>query len=467
MVLKYRIQITLISLSIVTGMRCNVVAGLTPGTQASFGVFSAVQSVDWYDCNYLAAGGENGITGGVVSIYQFDQTTEQLVQPGSQLTVGDNILEVSWCQTSSFLTIGGANSSGQGMVQVYRLDPTNPYFLDLSGTQTPPFPMTSVDWCSSCSYIATGDTSGTIQVYYFDGSNLTTTFSPVNPSGNIIDSVKWCNNCHYLAAVDHISSLYIYTFDTTDGLQTATSYEGTSTYHDLAWCDSCNYIAAGGINNISGLAVIDIYKFDPRSTPSLLVKSTTISPISNLAVLSLKWCQGCDNLAVSAGDSITGENCWLFLYHFDEAAMSLSLTQSQPLNSNIENPFSLSWCSSCSYLAVGEFDNSQDEGIIQLYKSEFPVPPTPIASPVVYGHKICHRFPTQVDIINQLCWDAESTAVAYNIYADANLTILLATITNAPFCYSQHQVRNGTVSTYYVTAVDAYGHASIPAVVTI
>jgi len=45
--------------------------------------------------------------------------------------------------------------------------------------------------------------------------------------------------------------------------------------------------------------------------------------------------------------------------------------------------------------------------------------------------------------------------------------ILLATITNPPLCYSQHQICTGKSVTYYVTAVDAQGTQSEPAVVTI
>jgi len=66
-----------------------------------------------------------------------------------------------------------------------------------------------------------------------------------------------------------------------------------------------------------------------------------------------------------------------------------------------------------------------------------------------------------------LCWDAVSGAVSYNVYADANLSILLATITNPPLCYSQHQICNGKSVTYYITAVDTKARQSEPAVVTI
>ena len=86
---------------------------------------------------------------------------------------------------------------------------------------------------------------------------------------------------------------------------------------------------------------------------------------------------------------------------------------------------------------------------------------------ILTAQKIYHRFPTQVDIINQICWNPVAGAVAYNVYADAALTILLATITNPPLCYSQHQIAAGKTVTYYVTAVDASGNQSAPAVVTI
>jgi len=95
-------------------------------------------------------------------------------------------------------------------------------------------------------------------------------------------------------------------------------------------------------------------------------------------------------------------------------------------------------------------------------------PPTPPATPSnLTAQKIYNRFPTQVDIINKICWNSVIGAIAYNVYADARLTTMLAAITSAPLCYSQHQIAPGKTVTYYVTAVDINGYQSAPAVVTI
>jgi len=211
---------------------------------------------------------------------------------------------------------------------------------------------------------------------------------------------------------------------------------------------------------ITGFGIIDIYRFDLLPTPSLsYITTATILSDNYSNVNSIAWCQECDNLAVTGYivDSHSSRTNFVWLYHFDEATETLSFVQEY--TSFV--PINISWCDNCRYLAVG--GTNQNHGVIQLYKSEFSSP----APANLHAQKIYHRFPTQVDIINKLCWDAVSGAVAYNVYADANLSILLATITNPPLCYSQHQICRGKSSTYYVTAIDAQGHQSEPAMVTV
>jgi len=144
--------------------------------------------------------------------------------------------------------------------------------------------------------------------------------------------------------------------------------------------------------------------------------------------------------------------------------------QTYPLVTYPLRPFSVSqsdlvdWCGKCCYFAAGSNDADFTTGLIELFKGNACLLPAPTN---LHAQKLYHRFPTQIDIINTLCWDSVVGAVAYNVYADANLTILLATITNPPLCYSQHQICKGKSSTYYVTAVDANGIESKPAVVII
>lgn len=517
--LKLCMQIALIALSIANSTLCDLVAGLTPlPTTARLSDSNFIYTVNWCDCNYLAAGGydENY---GLVGIYQFDQATGTLSAPISVTTFGGDAFTVQWCPSSpscQYLAVGGDDVTYSiGILQAYKFDSSIPS-LETIGSQTGlggQF-ITSIDWSSSCAYLAASDYVGIIQVFTFDtDTGLSTTFSPVIPTGNPINCVKWCDNNDYLAVIDDVSTLLIYTFDTSSGLTFAADHHSTSSYNFIGWCGNCGYIAAGGYNNSGG--IIDIYKFDPTPTPHLsIVAYATIQlpdsgGTSAWSVYSLKWCQGCDNLAVSAVNNNSYDSV-IQLYHFDTSAEQLTFINTYASSFSFYNNYyviftdNIDWCTDCAYLAASGADINGN-GIIQLYKSTF-VPPLPPSN--LTAQKICHRFPTQVDIINQLSWDPVSGAVAYNVYAiqdataalaniansaccsrnktgasstvvaldsqnnqltytDVQIKTLLATVTTSPLCYSQHQICKGKQTTYYVTAINADGNESAPAIVII
>ena len=148
------------------------------------------------------------------------------------------------------------------------------------------------------------------------------------------------------------------------------------------------------------------------------------------------------------------------LYHFDYAE-TLSLQQSQ--NSSFFAVIrGVDWCTDCDYLAAGGSTAGGGDNI-RLFKSiKQPETPTNLTA-----QQSCHRFPTQRDIINTICWGAVTGAVLYKVYADIALSLLLTTITTEPLCYTQHQICNGKLSTYYITAVDADGFESEPASITV
>ncbi len=488
MVLKLRIQIALIALAITSNVSCHLVDALHHIGGAVY-PNALTFSVNWCGhCNYLATGGYDEANNyGLVSIYQFNPVTEALSLTATT-SFGLEAFIVKWCPSypsCKYLAVGGVNSSlTPGIIQAYSFDANRTPMLQPIGSapQTQDRFVTSIDWCPSCSYLAAADESGHIQLYTFNvDTGLSTTFIPVPASINPITSLKWCGNCKYLAAVDNVSTLYIYAFNETEGLLTATSWVGTTSYNSVDWCGECGYIAAGGVNN-TFLGEVDIYKFDPQSTQSIsrVAYATIPSNAADSLVFSVAWCEGCDNLAVAAWTFNTynarlnpfGFFNIINLYHFDSLTETLSPAQTYTLNFNFTFDFasgnqfysseSIDWCGHCAYLAAGGITSNAsattgDNGTIELFRAA-PVPPT------VTAQKLYYRYPTQVDIVNQLCWDEVDGAVAYNVYAYGQL---LATITNAPLCYYQHQLVSGALTTYYVTAVNAQGLQSLPAVVTI
>ncbi len=488
MMAKLRIQIALLSLLIASSSTCDFVPMLDPlGMATQFG--DIVYSVDWCGCNYLAVGGytDNPIYDeqeGLVGIYQFNQATQTLCSQIMAL-FGYVTYSVKWCPSCQFLAAGGSDDSGDGIVQIYSFNSTNTPILQPlpSGLQYFGNQVDSIDWCPSCSYLAAsgiGFAGGAIQVYYFDGENLTVTCPEFDTTNtNEIYQIRWCDDCHYLAAVGG-RYLEIFGFDPSNagnGLTELYSLPfppGAPTYQAIDWCGDCGYIAAAGFGSgFPGSGIIDIYKFDAAMTPSLtFVYEVTIQGANGASFLSVKWCQGCDNLAAVGYTDTEFRNNIVQLYHFEASTGILSFVQTYTLdttpaaNTRFILPEDLvDWCGQCCYLAAAGAASFSDQlvGLVQLFKGN----PCLTAPTNLHAQKLYHRFPTQVDIINQICWDPVAGAVAYNVYADAALSILLATIPATSICYSQHQIRSGTSLTYYVTAVDTNGNNSAPAMVTI
>ncbi len=468
MFLNIRVQVALLLLAFASSSYCDLVQFLEPILTTSFTDSFTVYSVNWCTCQFLAAGGADS-NNGLVGVYQFDQINETLSLTVTA-TLGSTVNAAEWCSTCKYLAVGGQDFNHTAIIQIYGFDSSHPGTLETVGTKTTlggsNISITSLDWCSSCSFLAAATSCvlfgspAVLQVYSFDSNTgLSTIGNSLSFINNSVDFIKWCSDCSYLAitisqpGINTPSTINIYGFDKDHpgNLVQIYSLPTSSHYTSIDWCSDCGYIVLGG--NKSETGYIDIYRFD--STPSLtLIVSTPI--VSSATVYSLEWCQDCENLAAV---TTIGATSVLQLYHFDPSKPALSSPQTYSLNIV---PNRLDWCDNCNNLAVGGSSFDGTAGLIQLFEGIIITAPTNLTA-----QKIYHRFPTQVDIINQLCWNAVYNAVAYNVYADAALTMLLATIPSPSVCYSQHQISAGKTVTYYVTAVNASGSESAPAVVTI
>jgi len=115
--------------------------------------------------------------------------------------------------------------------------------------------------------------------------------------------------------------------------------------------------------------------------------------------------------------------------------------------------------------AIAVWERSGGKSVIQavLFKPPFDAPSNLVAS------KKTHRFPTQIDLIHSLLWDAVENATKYRVYLDTGTSMFLASepaaITN-PFT-DLHGRYPGMSYTYEVVAVDPDGDDGLPASVII
>ena len=88
----------------------------------------------------------------------------------------------------------------------------------------------------------------------------------------------------------------------------------------------------------------------------------------------------------------------------------------------------------------------------------------------VSGCKTQNVFFLQTDYINNITWTAPATGspVAYNIYRDATLTELVATVpASGTLQYYDHGRNPSVIYSYYITSVDSSGNQSMAASVTV
>ncbi len=156
MYLNPRLFIASFCLAIASSSLCTLV----PSLESSITTFSdsyEVNAVNWCPtCNWLAVGGADN-TYGVVGIYQFDQTTDNLSLTVTS-TLGIEVDTVAWCPSCNILAAGGSNSSN-GIIQLYSFDQSNPgNLVELPGSSTvlggTNQNVVSLDWCNECGLLA-------------------------------------------------------------------------------------------------------------------------------------------------------------------------------------------------------------------------------------------------------------------------------------------------------------------------
>ena len=350
MVQNVRIYFSLLACIISTILHCDSVTALDPITSPTqFSDSDVVSSVNWCDCQFFAVGAHDA-NGGMVGVYQFDQANET-ASLTTTTALGTNITAVAWCESCSFLAAGGF-AGNNAIIQIYSFDSSNPGNLETVGSQTTlggnHISITALDWCSGCSFLAASTsgffnfpvgTPGVLQVYGLDPHTGLTLLANQSFNGYSVDFVEWCSSCRYLAITRSAdgppgpvpaSFVSVYGFDQNSPGSLTFIYElpASAHYNSIDWCETCSYLAAGGSISEGAEGIIDIYQFDGSSLA--LVTTVTIPGLANVNIVSVKWCQGCDNLAIVGYVSST-TNQVLQLYHFDSSTETLSPIQTYDL----------------------------------------------------------------------------------------------------------------------------------------
>ena len=129
-----------------------------------------------------------------------------------------------------------------------------------------------------------------------------------------------------------------------------------------------------------GYGSVGVYQLDESTATLSLTCSTTFGGDA----FAVQWCQGspsCQYLAVG-GDDDTFTNGILQVFKFDSSNSSLEPI-AVPVGVEVDFITSLDWCSSCSYLAAGDYD-----GIIQVFQFDGVTLSTPWPALRAFGGSI-------------------------------------------------------------------------------
>jgi hypothetical protein len=425
-------------------------------------------ALDWCDnCSLFAVGGTiiNGQPQGILQLYSFDP--ENPVQPtpilDTPIQFGESVYCISWCPICTFFAAGGVtNNETAGMLQVYSFNSETQTVQPVGNPYTESNAIfISLAWSSDCHYLITG--GGTmLEVFYFDPENpgdLVLTYSLETSTLNI-DAISFDVNSNLVATsgyyqnVDNNGFIAIYTFDSesAEQLSLITSETIGSSSEEIvtvAWRNDGEYIAAGGYTSNSNFLHLCHFDHETQELTQLQTLSLEFSP------LNVAWCSTGNYLTAIGSSNGTG---YLSLYSFNTSTHQLSLQRTILLGfTGYFGP----WCD-CNYLATAGIQGIMVNGALQTFKLNIITAPTNL-----HGQQYTNHFPTQIDLINKICWGAVTDAVAYHVYSDIDLTKQLANITNQPYCYTQHQIKPGSSSTYYITALDAYDNESEAASITV
>ncbi len=431
---------------------------------------NAILSVSWCCFNeraYLASGDIDGL----VTVYNFDPAADEInrlkvvavyqrLAPSQGATAA--VYAVSWLSTVTlgsttelpYLAVGGTTSSENTQIELLSFDPkvTEGEPLSLVVGRVFGGTVLSLDWCTwkGQSYLAAGGrpntaaTNGDANVrIYLANPPLQEVISrtPADNGLAFVASVRWC----VPSTGDHMC------------LAIGGTAEGPDDPNVIVACVAgitCNFKSVKFSVNVGGNA---------HALSWVPVHASCDKPGSALVE--------CEALSIGITGSVGANN--IVIYGRNPNTGGTDKLAGTIYDTNIS---SLAWCSfgaPYQYLLVGSQPTADTDICtpgqeVALYKALLCFRPAASAvvveTPCVVGVRECHKFPCQAYVVNILSWQPVTDAVAYKVYADADKTKLLATISSsAPLVFRDFSASHPM--TYYVVAIASSGDESEEAAV--
>ncbi len=211
----------------------------------------------------------------------------------------------------------------------------------------------SFDWSYDGKYLAVGITSGTgsdLYIYEFTGTSLVLRTS-LNISASPY-SIRWHPSSYFLAITASASPYFrSYQFTPPSTLTSRGTVTGSSTTYAVAWQARGTHVAFGGTTSTG----IRVYSYNTGTGAFSLVATSTNSAAlgGTIQYNAIKWAPAGNKDDLIAGTYSSSTVGTLHLYNFTGSALNHLKAYSQG-----KGIYSLDWCATSTYIAVGCSDGT-------------------------------------------------------------------------------------------------------------
>lgn len=417
---------------------------------------------------YVTDGGSNSVL--VIDTNQSSPTFNTLIAAPSLNGVFNNPADLAITPNSNFAYVCDAGSNS---VLVINTNPASPSFNTLIAA---PGLASVFNQPNSIAITPNG-----LFAYVTNAGNNNLSVIDINPSSLTYNTVLVTPGLNGIlsspfAIVITPSGNYAYISNLTGSVGVVDTNPSSLTYNTLLVTPGLSAVNA----QPEGLAITAngffAYVSDGAGTDVSVIDTNPASPTFN-TVLSAPNLLSAFN--APNGVATTSDGNYAYVTNFlgsSGSISSVSVIDTNPSSSTYNSTLStpdLSLSGIIRFVALAATANARFVYAIDAFNNTTDVIYTGIiAAPINFtGCKIKNVFLVQTDLINHLTWSAPTTGalpVAYNIYRDAGLTQLVATVPATSILqYNDHNRLSTANETYYLVSVDSGGNLSAPVSTTV